>query len=53
MTYVFTLPCARNVFAAGALRNFGGIIVSSFIPIYFGRNFPAYKAEFALFNAMA
>lgn len=53
LAYVFTLPCARNTFMASALRNFGGIIVSSFIPVFFGRNFPAFKAEFALFNAMA
>lgn len=53
LAYVFTLPTARNVFIASGLRNFGGIIVSSFIPIFFGRVYPAYKAEFALFNALA
>ena len=50
---MFTLPCARNTLIASSLRNFGGIIVSSFIPVFFGRVFPAFKAEFALFNAMS
>ena len=53
MAYVFTLPTARNTFIASSLRNFGGIIVSSFIPVFFGRVYPAFKAEFALFNALA
>lgn len=50
---VFTLPTAKNVLLASSLRNFGGIIVSSFLPVFFLRNFPAFKAEYALFNALA
>lgn len=50
---VFTLPCARNVLMASSLRNFGGMIVSSFLPVFFGKNFPAFKAEYALLNAAA
>ena len=53
VSYVFTLPCARNTLIASSLRNFGGIIVSSFIPVFFGRVFPAFKAEFALFNCIS
>ena len=50
---VFTLPTARNVLIASSLRNFGGMIVSSFLPVFFGRNFPGFKAEYALLNAAA
>ena len=50
---VFKLPCARNVLIASSLRNFGGMIVSSFLPVFFGKNFPAFKAEYALLNAAA
>lgn len=47
------MPCARNTLIASSLRNFGGIIVSSFLPIFFGRCFPAFKAEYAMLNALA
>ena len=50
---VFKLPVARNVLMASSLRNFGGMIVSSFLPVFFGKNFPAFKAEYALLNAAA
>jgi predicted MFS family arabinose efflux permease len=50
---VFTLPTARNVLIASSLRNFGGMIVSSFLPVFFGRNFPGFKAEYAMLNAAA
>lgn len=50
---VFTLPTARNVLVASSLRNFGGMIVSSFLPVFFGRNFPGFKAEYAYLNALA
>jgi len=50
---VFTLPVAKNVLMASSLRNFGGMIVSSFLPVFFGRNFPAFKAEYAMLNALA
>jgi len=50
---VFTLPTSRNVLIASSLRNFGGMIVSSFLPVFFGRNFPGYKAEYAYLNALA
>lgn len=38
---------------ASSLRNFGGIIVSSYLPVFFLRNFPAFKAEYAMLNALA
>jgi nitrate/nitrite transporter NarK len=50
---VFSLPTARNTLIASSLRNFGGMIVSSFLPVFFGRNFPAFKAEYAMLNAAA
>jgi MFS family permease len=50
---VFSLPCARNTLIASSLRNFGGMCVSSFLPVFFGKVFPAFKAEYALLNAAA
>jgi MFS family permease len=44
MNDVFKLPTCRNVLIAGSLRNFGGIIISSFLPLFFGRNYAAYKS---------
>lgn len=35
------------------MRNFGGIVVASFLPVFFGKNFPAFKAEYAILNAAA
>jgi nitrate/nitrite transporter NarK len=29
------------------------MIVSSFLPVFFGKNFPAFKAEYAVLNALA
>ena len=53
MNQVFKLPCARNVLIASGLRNFGGMIIAAFLPVFFGRNFPAFKTEYALLNAIA
>jgi MFS family permease len=50
---VFKLPCAKNVLIASSLRNFGGIIIAAYLPVFFGKNFPGYKAEYALLNAVA
>lgn len=44
---------ARNILIASSLRNVGGMVVSSFLPVFFGKNFPAYKAEYAFLNAGA
>lgn len=50
---VFSIPTARFVLIASSLRNFGGCIVASFLPVFFGRNYPQYKTEYALLNAVA
>lgn len=49
---VMKLPCCRNVLIAGFLRNFGGIVVSSFLPLFFGRNYPAFKSQYSVLNAL-
>jgi len=51
MNDVFKLPTCRNVLIAGSLRNFGGIIISSFLPLFFGRNYAAYKSQYSVLNA--
>ena len=45
------MPCSRNVLIAGFLRNFCGCIVNFYLPVFFGKNFPTFKAEYALVNA--
>ena len=45
------MPCSRNVLIAGFLRNFCGCIVTFYLPVFFGKNFPTFKAEYALVNA--
>ena len=45
-------PVARNALIAASLRCFGGMTVSSFLPVYFGRNFPGFKAEYAVLNGL-
>lgn len=49
---VFKLPTAKNVLIASSLRNFGGIIIAAYLPVFFGKNFPTFKAEYALLNAI-
>ena len=50
---VLSLPCAKNILIASSLRNFGGMVVSSFLPVFFGKCYPAYKAQYAILNAVA
>ena len=47
-----SLPCAKNILIASSLRNFGGMVVSSFLPVFFGKCYPAYKAQYAILNAV-
>ena len=37
---------------ASSLRNFGGMVITSYLAVFFGRNFPAFKAQYALLNAV-
>lgn len=53
MGVVLSLPCAKNVLIASSLRNVGGMVIAAFLPVFFGKNFPSFKAEYALLNAAA
>lgn len=53
LALAFKDPVARNILIASSLRNVGGMVVSSFLPVFFGKNFPAFKAEYAFLNAGA
>lgn len=53
MKVVLSLPCAKNVLIASSLRNVGGMVIAAFLPVFFGKNFPSFKAEYALLNAAA
>ena len=48
---VSTRPCTRNVLIAGFLRNFAGCIITYYLPVFFGKNHPSFKAQYALVNA--
>mmetsp|Transcript_8363 Transcript_8363/g.13980 ORF Transcript_8363/g.13980 Transcript_8363/m.13980 type:complete len:149 (+) Transcript_8363:1433-1879(+) len=48
---VLKMPTSRNVLIAGFLRNFAGCIVTYYLPVFFGKNFPMFKAEYAIVNA--
>jgi len=52
LAVVFKLPTAKNVLIASSMRNFGGIIIAAYLPVFFGKNFPTFKAEYALLNAI-
>jgi MFS family permease len=52
ISVVFKLPTAKNVLIASSLRNFGGMIIAAYLPVFFGKNFPTFKAEYALLNAI-
>jgi hypothetical protein len=51
MVEVFKLPCTRNVLIGGFLRNFAGCIITYYLPVFFGKNFPSMKTTYSLVNA--
>jgi predicted MFS family arabinose efflux permease len=52
ISVVFKLPCAKNVLIAASLRNIGGMVIAAYLPVFFGKNFPMNKAEYAVLNAI-
>lgn len=40
---VAKMPTSRNVLIAGFLRNFAGCIVTYYLPVFHGKNFPEFK----------
>jgi sugar phosphate permease len=51
MIEVFKLPCTRNVLIGGFLRNFAGCIITYYLPVFFGKNYPEMKTTYSLVNA--
>ena len=51
MVEVFKLPCTRNVLIGGFLRNFAGCIITYYLPVFFGKNYPDMKTTYSLVNA--
>ena len=51
MVEVFKLPCTRNVLIGGFLRNFAGCIITYYLPVFFGKNYPHMKTTYSLVNA--
>ena len=46
-------PVCKNIFMAGFLRTLSSMIVTTFVPVFFQRVFPAFKSEYAVINAAA
>lgn len=51
MGEVFKLPCTRSVLIGGFLRNFAGCIITYYLPVFFGKNYPEMKTTYSLVNA--
>jgi MFS family permease len=51
MGEVFKLPCTKYVLIGGFLRNFAGCIITYYLPVFFGKNFPEMKTTYSLVNA--
>lgn len=49
---IMTKPITRNVTIAGIFRKFADMIITAFIPIFFLKNYPNFKAEYAMVNAI-
>ena len=49
---IMTIPTTRNVTIAGMFRKFGDMIITCYIPLFFLKNYPNFKAEYALINAI-
>ena len=45
------IPVCRNLFLAGACRAIFSSVTVAFLPVYFQRNFPNFKSQFAVMNA--
>lgn len=45
-------PTARYALLGGFLRNFAGCIVMYYLPVFYGKNFPIFKSEYACYNAL-
>ena len=46
-------PVCKNIFAAGFIRTIGSTIVTAYTPVFFLKNFPAFKSNYAFLNAIA
>lgn len=50
--YVFKNPVNRYVLLGSFVRNVGGSVSTYFLPVFFLRNFPAFKAQYSLVNSI-
>lgn len=45
------MPTSRNALLGAFVRNFAGSIVMYYLPVFHCKNFPTFKAQYALINA--
>jgi sugar phosphate permease len=50
--YLLSNPVNKWVMAGSFLRNVGGSAVTYYLPVFFLKNFPAFKAQYASTNAL-
>jgi hypothetical protein len=45
-------PTTKWCLVGAFLRNIGGSIITYYMPVFFGRNYPQFKAEYSLANTL-
>jgi MFS family permease len=50
--FIIENPNTRFLTIAGILRKFSDMIITCYLPIFFMKNYPKYKTEYALFGAV-
>ena len=50
---IWESPTSRYATIAAALRSFGGVAITIYIPVFFQKVYPMYKSEYAIANALA
>ena len=52
MLFIIENPNTRYLTIAGILRKFSDMIITCYLPIFFMKNYPKFKTEYALFGAV-
>ena len=52
ITLILENPTAKWVLIGNFLRNMGLACINSYLPVFFGRNFPLFKAEYSFANSI-
>ena len=50
---IWLSPTSRYATIAAALRSFGGVAITIYLPVFFQKVYPHFKSEYAFANALA